>query len=287
MPDKRDVEIVILSDIHLGTYGCHATELVAYLKSVRPKLLILNGDIIDGWAFSKRYFPNSHMAVISEIFRMMQKDTKVIYITGNHDEFLRKYTDLSMGNLFLTDKYLLEIDGKKHWIFHGDIFDHTTKGGAKIIAKIGGIGYDWLILLNRAVNWFLDSTGRQKVSLSKKIKNSVKKAVKFIADFEEKAIELAIDNHYEYVICGHIHMPSDREVVTEKGKTHYLNSGDWIENLSWLEYNEGKWSLNFFDETKFKKPEIETYDMSVNMEELIHPTTLAAFTAQKTIQTLA
>ncbi|AZI19427.1 UDP-2,3-diacylglucosamine diphosphatase [Chryseobacterium taklimakanense] len=287
MPDKRDVEIVILSDIHLGTYGCHATELVAYLKSVRPKLLILNGDIIDGWAFSKRYFPNSHMAVISEIFRMMQKDTKVIYITGNHDEFLRKYTDLSMGNLFLTDKYLLEIDGKKHWIFHGDIFDHTTKGGAKIIAKIGGIGYDWLILLNRAINWFLDSIGRQKVSLSKKIKNSVKKAVKFIADFEEKAIELAIDNHYEYVICGHIHMPSDREVVTEKGKTHYLNSGDWIENLSWLEYNEGKWSLNFFDETKFKKPEIETYEMSVNMEELIHPTTLAAFTAQKTIQTLA
>lgn len=287
MPDKRDVEIVILSDIHLGTYGCHATELVAYLKSVRPKLLILNGDIIDGWAFSKRYFPNSHMAVISEIFRMMQKDTKVIYITGNHDEFLRKYTDLSMGNLFLTDKYLLEIDGKKHWIFHGDIFDHTTKGGAKIIAKIGGIGYDWLILLNRAINWFLDSIGRQKVSLSKKIKNSVKKAVKFIADFEEKAIELAIDNHYEYVICGHIHMPSDREVVTEKGKTHYLNSGDWIENLSWLEYNEGKWSLNFFNETKFKKPEIETYDMSVNMEELIHPTTLAAFTAQKTIQTLA
>lgn len=287
MPDKRDVEIVILSDIHLGTYGCHATELVAYLKSVRPKLLILNGDIIDGWAFSKRYFPNSHMAVISEIFRIMQKDTKVIYITGNHDEFLRKYTDLSMGNLFLTDKYLLEIDGKKHWIFHGDIFDHTTKGGAKIIAKIGGIGYDWLILLNRAINWFLDSIGRQKVSLSKKIKNSVKKAVKFIADFEEKAIELAIDNHYEYVICGHIHMPSDREVVTEKGKTHYLNSGDWIENLSWLEYNEGKWSLNFFDETKFKKPEIETYDLSVNMEELIHPTTLAAFTAQKTIQTLA
>ncbi|WP_277110202.1 UDP-2,3-diacylglucosamine diphosphatase [Chryseobacterium taklimakanense] len=287
MPDKRDVEIVILSDIHLGTYGCHATELVAYLKSVRPKLLILNGDIIDGWAFSKRYFPNSHMAVISEIFRMMQKDTKVIYITGNHDEFLRKYTDLSMGNLFLTDKYLLEIDGKKHWIFHGDIFDHTTKGGAKIIAKIGGIGYDWLILLNRAINWFLVSIGRQKVSLSKKIKNSVKKAVKFIADFEEKAIELAIDNHYEYVICGHIHMPSDREVVTEKGKTHYLNSGDWIENLSWLEYNEGKWSLKFFDETKFKKPEIETYDLSVNMEELIHPTTLAAFTAQKTIQTLA
>lgn len=281
MPDRRDVEIVILSDIHLGTYGCHATELVAYLKSIRPKLLILNGDIIDGWAFSKRYFPNSHMAVISEVFKMMQRETKVIYITGNHDEFLRKYSDLSMGNLFLTDKYLLEIDGKKHWIFHGDIFDHTTKGGAKIIAKIGGIGYDWLIILNRAINWFLDSIGRQKVSLSKKIKNSVKKAVKFIADFEEKAIELAIDNHYDYVICGHIHMPSDREVQKPNGTTHYLNSGDWIENLSWLEYNEGKWSLNFFDESKFSKPEIEQYNTNVNMEELIHPQVFAAFVGSK------
>lgn len=279
MSEKRDVEIVILSDIHLGTYGCHATELLAYLKSIRPKLLILNGDIIDGWAFSKRYFPNSHMAVISEIFKMMQKDTKVVYITGNHDEFLRKYSDLSMGNLFLTDKYLLEIDGKKNWIFHGDIFDHTTKGGAKIVAKIGGIGYDWLILVNRAINWVLESFGKPKVSLSKKIKNSVKKAVKFIADFEEKAIELAIANHYDYVICGHIHMPTDREVVTEKGKTHYLNSGDWIENLSWLEYGDGKWTLNYFDKDKFQKPEIEAYDTSVNIHDLINPTGFSAFVA--------
>lgn len=287
MSDKRDVEIVILSDIHLGTYGCHAAELLAYLKSVRPKLLILNGDIIDGWAFSKRYFPNAHMAVISEVFKMMQKDTKVIYITGNHDEFLRKYSDLNMGNLFLTDKYLLEIDGKKHWIFHGDIFDHTTKGGAKFIAKIGGIGYDWLILVNRAINWVLESFGKQKVSLSKKIKNSVKEAVKFIANFEEKAIELAIDNHYEYVICGHIHMPTDREVITEKGKTHYLNSGDWIENLSWLEYNNGNWSLNFFDKEQYKKPEIEVYDTSVNLDDLIKPQSFAAFIANKVTNPIA
>lgn len=268
---KRDVEIVILSDIHLATYGCHATELVAFLKSVNPKLLILNGDIIDGWAFSKKYFPNSHMAVLSEFFKMMKNETQIIYITGNHDEFLRKYSDLQMGNLFLTDKYLLEIDGKKHWIFHGDIFDHTTKGGAKIIAKIGGIGYDWLILLNRGINKLLELIGRPKVSLSKKIKNSVKKAVAFIADFEEKAIELAIDNKYDYVICGHIHMPSDRIATNEKGSTHYLNSGDWIENLSWLEYDKGKWSLNFYDSTKYEIPEIEPNDISVNMEDFIKP----------------
>ena len=281
MPNKRDVEIVILSDIHLATYGCHATELVAYLKSINPKLLILNGDIIDGWAFSKKYFPTSHMAVLSEFFKMMKRETQIIYITGNHDEFLRKYSDLQMGNLFLTDKYLLEIDGKKHWIFHGDIFDHTTKGGAKIIAKIGGIGYDWLILLNRGINWILEIFGRPKVSLSKKIKNSVKKAVAFIADFEQKAIELAIDNHYDYVICGHIHQPSDRIVENEHGKTHYLNSGDWIENLSWLEYNQGNWTLNFYDETQYKRPEIEDNDISVNMEELIHPQVFAAFVGAK------
>ena len=278
---KREVEVVILSDIHLGTYGCHAKELVAYLKSVSPKLLILNGDVIDGWAFSKRYFPNSHMSVLSEFFKMMKKGTQVIYITGNHDEFLRKYTDLSMGNLFLTDKYLLEIEGKKHWIFHGDVFDHTTSGGAKFIAKLGGMGYDWLILVNRAINWILEKFGKGKVSLSKKVKNSVKKAVKFIGDFEKKATEIAINNHYDYVICGHIHQPADKILTTEKGSVHYLNSGDWIENLSWLEFDKGNWNLKFFNEKDFEKPIIEKNDISVNMEELIHPKVFASLVANK------
>lgn len=278
---KREVEVVVLSDIHLGTYGCHAKELVAYLKSVSPKVLILNGDVIDGWAFSKRYFPNSHMAVLSEFFKMMKKGTQVIYITGNHDEFLRKYTDLSMGNLSLTDKYLLEIEGKKHWIFHGDVFDHTTSGSAKFIAKLGGMGYDWLILVNRAINWILEKFGKGKVSLSKKVKNSVKKAVKFIGDFEKKATEIAINNHYDYVICGHIHQPADKIWTTEKGSVHYLNSGDWIENLSWLEFDKGNWNLKFFNEKDFEKPIIEKNDISVNMEELIHPKVFAEFATQK------
>ena len=278
---KREVEVVILSDIHLGTYGCHAKELVAYLKSVSPKVLILNGDVIDGWAFSKRYFPNSHMSVLSEFFKMMKKGTQVIYITGNHDEFLRKYTDLSMGNLFLTDKYLLEIEGKKHWIFHGDVFDHTTSGSAKFIAKLGGMGYDWLILVNRAINWVLEKFGKGKVSLSKKVKNSVKKAVKFIGDFEKKATEIAINNHYDYVICGHIHQPADKIWTTEKGSVHYLNSGDWIENLSWLEFDKGTWNLKFFNEKEFEKPVIEENDISVNMEELIHPKVFASLVANK------
>ncbi len=264
---KRTLDAAVLSDIHLGTYGCHAKELLAFLKSIDPGLLILNGDIIDGWAFSKKYFPEAHMAVISEFFKMMKKGTKIIYITGNHDEFLRKYTDIQMGNLLLTDKYLLEKNGKKHWIFHGDIFDHTTKGSAKIIARIGGIGYDWLILLNRAVNYMLKIFGKGKVSLSKKIKNSVKKAVKFISDFESKAIELAIDHQYDYVICGHIHQPSDRIITTEKGSVHYLNSGDWIENLSWLELEKGQWTLNFYDEKKYRKQKIKTKEKAIDLND--------------------
>lgn len=264
---KRTLDAAVLSDIHLGTYGCHAKELLAFLKSIDPGILILNGDIIDGWAFSKKYFPEAHMAVISEFFKMMKKGTKIIYITGNHDEFLRKYTDIQMGNLLLTDKYLLEKNGRKHWIFHGDIFDHTTKGSAKIIARIGGIGYDWLILLNRAVNYMLKIFGKGKVSLSKKIKNSVKKAVKFISDFESKAIELAIDHQYDYVICGHIHQPSDRIITTEKGSVHYLNSGDWIENLSWLELEKGQWTLNFYDEKKYRKQKIKTKEKAIDLND--------------------
>lgn len=275
--EKRPVDIAVLSDIHLGTYGCHATELLAYLKTIQPRLLILNGDIIDGWAFSKKYFPDAHMAVLSEFFKLMKNGTQIIYITGNHDEFLRKYTDVEMDNLLLADKYLLEIDGKKHWIFHGDIFDHTTKGGAKLIAKIGGMGYDWLILLNRGINWVLKIFGKGKVSLSKKIKNSVKKAVKFIGNFEEKAIELALNHHYDFVICGHIHQPADRTIESEKGRVRYLNSGDWIENLSWLEYHNSQWKLHFYDEKHYKKPLIEMKGSSVNLEEFIHPTVLTSF----------
>lgn len=276
--NQREVEVVVISDVHLGTYGCHAKELLAYLKSIKPKILVLNGDIIDGWAFSKRYFPNAHMAVISQFFKLMKNGTQIIYITGNHDEFLRKYTDVTMGNLLLTDKYLLEIDGKKHWIFHGDVFDNTTKGSAKIIAKIGGIGYDWLILLNRGINFILEVFGKQKVSLSKKIKNSVKKAVKFIADFEEKAIELAIDNHYDYVICGHIHQPADRIVKNAKGMVRYLNSGDWIENLTWLEHNDGEWKLCQYSPENFAQEEItDGKSVNLNVQELIHPQMLVAF----------
>jgi UDP-2,3-diacylglucosamine pyrophosphatase LpxH len=191
------------------------------------------------------------MQVIKEIFGHLSRGTKIVYITGNHDESLRRYSGLKLGNFQLADKLVLEIDGNKTWIFHGDVFDATTKGSAKIIAKLGGHGYDLLILFNRAINWILKTLGREKMSLSKKVKNSVKKAVKWIGDFEQTAAELAIENEYTHVICGHIHQPQIKTIKTEHGEVVYMNSGDWIENLTTLEYVNNKWEIYQFDEKAF------------------------------------
>jgi UDP-2,3-diacylglucosamine pyrophosphatase LpxH len=247
MYSKRELQTLVISDVHLGTFGCHAKELLHYLKTVNPKTLVLNGDIIDMWNFSKSYFPSSHMDVLRQILKMSSTGTQVYYITGNHDEMLRKYTDLQLGNFEIVDKLLLELDGKLAWIFHGDVFDTSTKGSAKILAKLGGKGYDLLILINRFINWVLEFFGKEKMSFSKKVKDSVKKAVAFVSDFESTAAELAIEKKYDYVVCGHIHMPQIKEVTNEKGSVMYLNSGDWVENLTALEYNNGKWEIFSYD----------------------------------------
>lgn len=249
--DKRPVDAVVISDVHLGTYGCHARELVAYLKSIAPNILILNGDIIDGWQFSKRYFPSSHMGVIKEVLNLMTKGTRVFYITGNHDELLRKYADFQLSNFTLTDKLVLEIDNKMTWIFHGDVFDNTTKGGAKFLAKLGSSGYGMLILFNRFVNFILKSLGREKLSISKKVMAGVNKMAK-INNFEMIAAELAIEKKYDYVICGHIHQPQKRVVENEQGKVTYLNSGDWVEHLTALEYSHNEWKIFEYNEKDFQ-----------------------------------
>jgi len=265
---KRNLDVVVISDVHLGTYGCHATELVNYLKSISPKLLVLNGDIIDGWQFSKRYFPLSHIQVIKEVMSLLSKGTRVVYITGNHDEMLRRYSDIQMGDFQLTDKLVLDINGKKTWIFHGDVFDTTTKGSAKLIAKLGGKGYDLLILLNCFINTILKVFGREKMSLSKKVKDGVKKAVSWINNFEQTAAELAIEKQYDYVICGHIHQPQKRVVKSKIGEVTYLNSGDWIENLTSLELNEGEWNIYQYDEKLFEQPKTQVVSMNKKMPTL-------------------
>lgn len=271
---KRKVEVVVISDVHLGTYGCHANELLSYLKSVEPEILILNGDIIDIWQFNKSYWPESHMQVIKCLTGFLAQGVKVYYVTGNHDEMLRKFVGFEMGSLQIVNKVVLNLDGKKTWIFHGDVFDVTMQN-SKWLAKLGAKGYDSLILINRVFNYISEGMGRGKLSLSKKIKNSVKSAVKFINDFEQTAADIAISNGYQYVICGHIHQPEIKKIKGKDGEVTYLNSGDWIENLTALEYNNKSWKLYHFNEDhqrvlaarakKFKEVKMNSNELFQNL----------------------
>ncbi|MBL7929915.1 MAG: UDP-2,3-diacylglucosamine diphosphatase [Bacteroidia bacterium] len=239
---KRKVEIVVISDVHLGTYGCRAKELVAYMKSIQPETVILNGDIIDVWQFDKKYFPKSHMQVIHQITKWLKKGVTVYYLTGNHDEMLRRFAGFRLSNFMIENKLVLNLPEGKTWIFHGDVFDITMQH-ARWLARLGSVGYNWLIHLNTFCNFISEQTGRGRISLSKKIKNNVKQAVSYINSFENTCAALAAKNHYRYVVCGHIHHPEIKTIATDKGPVIYLNSGDWIENLSALEYHEGIWKI--------------------------------------------
>jgi UDP-2,3-diacylglucosamine pyrophosphatase LpxH len=261
---KREIELLVLSDIHLGTYGCHAKELLQYLKSIQPKSIVLNGDIIDVWQFSKRYWPSEHMMVIKHLIGLIAKGTPIYYIPGNHDEMMRKFKGTQLGSLRIVNKLSLNLHGERTWMFHGDAFDVVMQH-SKWLAKLGAIGYDTLILINRFMNFFSEKMGRGKLSLSKRIKNSVKSAVAFINKFESTVCEIAAENNYQYVICGHIHEPALKHVVTDKGTVCYLNSGDWIENLTALEYNEAQWKIYRYYEDEVAQ-NIELEPRSKNQE---------------------
>lgn len=265
---KRKIDISVISDVHLGTYGCHADELIAYLNSIKPNKLILNGDIIDIWQFNKKYFPSSHLKVLKKIISLASNGTEVIYITGNHDEMLRKFGEMRIGNFKLTNKLVLDLDGKKAWIFHGDVFDVSIQH-AKWLAKLGGYGYSFLILLNRLVNWFLEKMGREKFSIAKKIKEGVKGAVTFIHNFEKTATDLAIENGYDFVICGHIHKPKKEICENKNGKCMYLNSGDWVENLTALEYSFKRWKIYLYNQDKLSAFYADEELKEMDMNELI------------------
>jgi UDP-2,3-diacylglucosamine pyrophosphatase LpxH len=246
--ERRKVDLVVISDVHLGTYGCHAKELLRYLKSIDPQKLVLNGDIIDIWQFKKRYWPKSHMKVIKHITGLISKGVEVTYVTGNHDEMLRKFNGFELGSFSIVNKTTIPLSEGKAWIFHGDVFDVTMQH-SKWLAKLGGVGYDMLILLNRFVNSMLMKMGRNRISISKRIKNSVKGAVAFINNFENLVIDLASENGFKYVVCGHIHQPVIKENLGPDNDVTYLNSGDWVENLTALEYHKGEWTMYRHEDT--------------------------------------
>lgn len=253
----RNIDICVISDVHLGTYGCHADELFQYLKSIKPKVLILNGDFIDAWQFKKKYFPKAHLEVIHHVIRLAINGTKVYYLTGNHDDVLRKFSDVAMGPIELKDSLVLKLRGKKYWFFHGDIFDASVLL-SPWLAAAGGKGYDYLIRLNRIVNNMRHRIGKPRVSFSKRVKNSVKQAVKFVSDFEQLAIKHAAKQGYDYVVCGHIHRPIIKAHETDEGQVIYMNSGDWIENLTALELTDDEWTLFEYEKSNIEVvPEME------------------------------
>lgn len=246
---KRQPDLVVISDVHLGTYGCHAKELLNYLKSIQPKILILNGDFIDIWQFRKSYFPPSHMQVIQRILKMAANGCKVYYLTGNHDDVLRRYSDLSIGNIQLRDKLVIQLHGKRIWIFHGDVFDLFIRY-SPFITKMVSNGYELLIRLNRFINTVRHRMGKPRMSIAARVKSKVKEAVKLIHDFEQTAIALARKHQYDTVICGHIHNPQ----IRQEGGVLYLNAGDWVENLTALEYEHGGWKIYDYNEFDYGLP---------------------------------
>lgn len=196
------------------------------------------------------------MKVIRKLMKFVSEGVQVYYLTGNHDEMLRKFDGMEMGTFHLQNKLILELDGKKAWFFHGDVFDVTMQH-SKWLAKLGAVGYDTLILINSFTNRLLTAFGKEKMSFSKKIKAKFKDAVKFINSFEQTAAELAIEKGYEYVICGHIHQAEKREIITEEGKVTYLNSGDWVESLTALEYHNQAWTVFKYVHADFIKDELD------------------------------
>ena len=253
---NRKIKIVVISDTHLGTIGSRAEELHRYLKSINPEKIILNGDIIDIWQFSKRHWNKYHTKVIKQLLKFISNGTDVHYVVGNHDESFRRFLNLELDGFKITNKLKLDIDGKKAWFFHGDVFDVTMQH-SRWITRLGGFSYDALIFLNSSVNRILGVLGRDKLSFSKTIKNKVKAAVAYINKFEDTVGEIAIRNGYDYVVCGHIHQPCIKTIKNKNGAVEYLNSGDWIENLTALEYHDKTWKIFEYDSSSLKNQELE------------------------------
>lgn len=245
---KNNCKTIVISDVHLGTKGSKSKELVRFLKQYHCENLILNGDIIDGWQLKKSgQWKRKHTRFFTRILKMIEHEgTKVTYLRGNHDDFLDQILPFTMGNLTIKREMVYESFGKKFLIVHGDIFDSITRQ-FKWIAKLGDVGYTFLLWLNRQYNYRRIKKGLPYFSLSQAVKSKVKQAIKYIDDYEEQLSAMAKYRECDGIICGHIHQPAIKEI---DGIT-YLNSGDWVESLTALiEDFNGEWSLVYYSETQ-------------------------------------
>ena len=229
-----------MSDLHLGSKACRSKDIIKFLENVSCYTLILNGDIIDGWALKRgSKWKEEHTKILRKILKLSESGTNVVWIRGNHDDFLEPYISIVMGNISIREDLVYKGKDKRlYYIFHGDVLD-VFSSKFKIIAKIGSIGYDFALWLNRWYNKYREWRKLPYYSISKDIKNGVKSAVTFISDFEGRAVQTAKKQKCDVAVCGHIHQTELRE--------DYMNSGDWCENCTALSEDlDGKWTiLNF------------------------------------------
>jgi len=240
--EKLSCRTVFLSDIHLGTPDSKASEVVNFLKHLKCEKLVLNGDIIDGWALRRGgRWRGQHTRVIRKFLKMMEKDhTEVIYLRGNHDDILERFLPLAFGRLKVAKEHIhTAATGKRYLVVHGDGFDSVSTNH-KWIALLGAVGYDFLLKVNRFYNRWRAWRGKEYFSLSKRVKARVKSAVSFVDRYEQLLQELAELKKCDGIICGHIHTPEDKQV----GSVHYINSGDWVESLTAIiEHHDGRMEL--------------------------------------------
>ena len=239
---------IFVSDIHLGTKFSQADIFLSFLKDNESDNLYLVGDIIDGWALKRRFrWEQSHSDVVQKILRKARKGTNVHLITGNHDEFLRPFLPLFLGdNLEVSNEQsYVALDGKRYFITHGDFFDSITLT-KRWLAILGDYGYELLLNLNQFFNFFRKRLGIKRYwSLSKYVKENVKKSMAFITDFESLLAQHAKHGNYDGVICGHIHKAEIRNIEG----VEYKNCGDWVESCTALvETMEGEWKIIYWHE---------------------------------------
>ncbi len=245
MLKQNHYKTIIISDVHLGTNSSKAKELVRFLKTNTCDKLILNGDIIDGWRLRKSgKWKKKHTRFFKVLIKMMGEfNTEVIYLRGNHDDFLDNIMPFTIGNLSIRKDYIHKSFGKNYYVVHGDIFDNITTN-LRWLAKLGDVGYTFLLWVNKIYNSRRLKKGLPYYSLAQEIKQRVKTAVSYISSYEQELVNLAKQKNCQGVICGHIHHPDIRQY----GNITYYNSGDWVESLSALvEHYNGSWEILYYN----------------------------------------
>lgn len=238
-----------------GPVDSKADEVVEFLKHIRCRKLVLNGDIVDGWALQRGgKWRDSHSRVIRKLLKMTEHDgTELIYLRGNHDDILERLLPLAFGRLQFLKEYIhVSPNGKRYLVVHGDGFDSVSTNH-KWLALLGSVGYDFLLRLNRFYNMWRAWRGKEYFSFSQMVKAKVKSAVCFVDRYEELLQNLARHKQCDGIICGHIHTPDDKQI----GDIHYLNSGDWVESLTAIiEHLDGRMELVRYNEfmAKFRPP---------------------------------